>query len=95
MIRRMMMMKWACVGLALVAACTGLVAAVYWYRSSRVPITPTWTTEPGETGEAQMGWTVGTMKAFCLSSRLNAKAAIWTAVSVGLAAVSSIVGIWA
>jgi len=34
------------------------------------------------------------MEAFNISARLNANAAIWTAASVGLAALSSIVGTW-
>jgi hypothetical protein len=65
------MMKWASVGLALLAAVTGLVAAFYWYRSSKIQIEPTWLAEPGDTQLSQMGWMAGMMKAFMKSADLN------------------------
>jgi hypothetical protein len=77
-------MKWTSNGLAMLAAVTGLVAALYWYRSSTIQITPTWITEPGDEQLSQAGWITGALKAFSKSADLNAKAARWTASSVML-----------
>jgi hypothetical protein len=88
-----MMMKWASVGLAALATVTGLVAAYYWYRASKIQIEPTWLTEPGDNQLSQMGWMAGMMRAFMESAGLNKHAAFWTAFSVALTAVSSIVGV--
>jgi hypothetical protein len=89
-------MKLATISVALAALVTGIIAAVYWYRSSRVQIVPDWPegafglVEPGETRASDAGWTSGTLAAFSKSADLNAKAALWTAASVVLAALSSI-----
>jgi hypothetical protein len=89
-----MMMKWASVGLALLATVAGLVAAFYWYRSSKVGITPIWGgLEPVNPLFSQMGWMAGLMQTFAESADLNKRAALWTAVSVALAAGSSFFGL--
>lgn len=89
-------MRLASLIMAFFALGTGIVAALYWYRSSNVQIEPIWPigtdglVEPGEREESQDGWIGGALVAFSASAALNAKAAIWTAVSVVFAAIASI-----
>ncbi len=86
-------------GLAILAGITGVIAATYWYRSSRVPIDPIWPegafglVEPGEHDASQDGWIAGMLQANTRVAELNAKAALWTAGSVLLAAAASIVSV--
>jgi hypothetical protein len=81
---------------AVAALIAGLIAAWYWYRSSKVQIEPMWPqgpmglVEPGEVEASQGGWIGGTLLAFSASADLNSKAALWTAGSVVLAAISSV-----
>jgi hypothetical protein len=91
----MIIIKSASVGFALLAFGTGMIAAIYWYRSSKIHIDATWTIAPGDTLDSVAGWTAGTMQAFNVSSSLNARAAIWTAISVMLTAFSSFLAILA
>ncbi len=92
-------MKAQGIGLAILACITGVIAAIYWYLSSRVPIDPIWPqgasglVEPGEREDSQEGWIAGLLEASTRAAELNAKAALWTAGSVLLAAASSIVSI--
>jgi hypothetical protein len=89
-------LKFASIAMAVLALITGIVAARYWYRSSKVDIEPIWPTgaggpvEPGEHEDSQDGWIGGALTAFSESARLNAKAAVWTAASVVFAAIASI-----
>ena len=89
-------MKTIGIGLAILAGITGVIAAIYWYQSSRVPIDPIWPDgpvglmEPGEHDASQDGWVAGMMQASTRAAQLNAKAALWTAGSVLLAAAASI-----
>lgn len=80
--------------LALLACGSGLWAAREWFVASRIPVAPSWIVEPGEVTASLQGWVAASMAASAQSSRLNARAAIWTGVSValsGLLAVSSVV----
>jgi hypothetical protein len=86
----MTMTKWASVGSA--SAITGLIAAAYCLRASKVNIKPTWDTEPAEGHLSDKGWTFGMLQAAIVSANLNAKAAVWTAVSVVFSVVSAIAG---
>lgn len=92
-------MKALGIGLAILAGITGVVAAIYWYRSSKVPIDPMWPKgafglmEPVEREDSQEGWIVGMLQASARVADLNAKAALWTAGSVLLAAAASIVSV--
>jgi hypothetical protein len=92
-------MKTTGIGLALFACITGVIAAIYWYRSSKVPIDPMWPegafglVEPGEHGASQDGWVAGMMRSNALAAGLNAKAALWTGGSVLLAAAASILSV--
>jgi hypothetical protein len=73
---------------------TGIIAAVYWYRSSRIAVQPGWNIEPADEQLSQAGWTAGTLQAFADSGALNAKAALWTAASVALGSLSAVASIF-
>lgn len=91
-----MKLRYASIAMAVLALATGIVAASYWYLSSKVEIEPMWPRgasgliEPGEREDSQDGWIGGALTAFSESARLNAKAAVWTAASVIFAAMASI-----
>ena len=73
----------------------GLVAAFYWYRSSKIPITPVQFAgppiiEPFEQNDPHSQLTIATIKAFQSSSALNTKAALWTAASVAATTLSTV-----
>src|SRR5262245_59118635 len=75
---------------AAISCLTGLVAAWYWLRASKIGISPGWTVEPGgETDGNIMGWVTGCMIAFNLSGKLNKLAARWTAAAVAFGAISN------
>jgi hypothetical protein len=80
--------------LAIAALITGLLAAWKWYTASWVQPKPNWRTEPVEPVLSNMGWTGATLEAFEKAGQLNAKAALWTAVSVVLSALSALAGAW-
>jgi hypothetical protein len=93
----------ASIVLAVTALIVGLRAADYWLKASKIPIDPGWNSGmPGDTRPSQPAdpegigvlsdWNAATMEAVRLSSDLNRKAAVWTAVAVVLAGVSSVVG---
>lgn len=85
--------KWIVDILNVAGAVTGMLAARYWYQSCKVPIQPSWSTEPGDSQVSQMGWMTGIMNASTKAAKLNAIAAGWTAVSVVLFVASTLVGI--
>jgi hypothetical protein len=91
-----MSMKTIGIGLAIFACITGVVAAIFWYRSSKVQANPIWPegafglVEPGEQAASQDGWIAGMLQASSRAAKLNAKAALWTGGSVLLAAAASI-----
>ena len=85
--------------LALGALVSGLTASWRWYQASQVQINPGWVgiddygpLEPVLPEQQQMGWTVATLSAFSEAAGLNKAASLWTACSVGLTAVSAIIG---
>jgi hypothetical protein len=89
--------------LAVAALIVGLRAAHYWWRASKLEIDPGWNsgspedTRPIEPADlqglgSQSEWVTATMATVVLSSDLNKNAAVWTAVAVVLAGVSSVVG---
>jgi uncharacterized membrane protein len=74
---------------AFISLITGLVAAYYWYRASKVGISPGWKLESGEAEKNIMGWVTGCMIAITASGKLNKLAALLTAVSVAFGAISN------
>ncbi|MGC1560258.1 MAG: hypothetical protein WA820_10475 [Bradyrhizobium sp.] len=89
-------MKAISILLAFAALITGLVGAFYWFKSSIVPI-DRWGREehpgpflPHEHQAANTLWLAGMFEAAQKTTRLNKKAALWTAVAVILGAASSV-----
>lgn len=78
---------------AIGALVTGLIAAWYWYQSSKVPIK---STQPDARSfdMAAFGMAAGTLEALQKVAVLNKRAALWTAFSVVLGAASAIAGAW-
>jgi peptidoglycan/LPS O-acetylase OafA/YrhL len=76
---------------AIGALFAGLVAAWYWYQSTKVPLK---TTQPDAKGieMAALGLAAGAYEAYRKVSALNKKAALWTAASVVLGAISAVIG---
>ena len=79
-------MEWIVASLAITNLITGLIAAVYWLRGSRIVPLPFWAQfgqiEPVNREAANESWIVAQLQAASDSGRLNAIAAIWTAVAV-------------
>jgi hypothetical protein len=80
--------------LAAVAFITGLLAAWYWYKASRIQTVPKW----GYSGEGhwaqalgQHRWTEELITSTSESARLNKIAALWTAVAVMLNALAALI----
>jgi hypothetical protein len=80
--------------LAVAALVTGLIAAWKWYAASRIQPKPGWRMEPVEPVLSNMGWTSATLEAFDKAGHLNGRAALWTAASVVLSALSAVAGAW-
>lgn len=76
-------------GCAAISLITGLAAAWYWFKASRVGIDPGWRVEPGDAERSITGWVTGCMIAFTRSGKLNKVAALLTGVSVGFGAISN------
>ena len=98
MIATMQVMKYVDLAIPLLECCAGLISAWYWYRSSRIQIEPSWTAghsfEPVEPSQSQAGWIVGVLQAASLSSELNKTAARWTAATVALNVLPSVIKLW-
>lgn len=82
--------------LAAIGLITGIVAACYWYKASQVTIDPGWGIpgldahiEPVVSEMRQLDIEVATANAFHSSGYHNKWAALWTAASVILNAISS------
>ena len=74
------------IALAIISAVLGIIASVYWFRSSRVH-SPDYDKDSVKQYERESyNW----MKE---SSLLNGRAALWTAAAVAVAAVSAISGV--
>lgn len=68
------------------------MAAWKWYCASKAQPYPNWRMEPVVPVLSNMGWTAATLEAFEKGGQLNALAALWTAASVVLSAVSTLAG---
>lgn len=81
--------------LAVSTALAGFHAAKLWLQSSKVYIVPTWAKyggieQAGGESQSNSGWVAGIMEASEQVARLNQRAAVWTAFSVALGAVTTI-----
>lgn len=82
--------------LAVCAFTTGLLSAWYWLKASMVPADPDWSkrgfVEPGIHALSQDAWIAAMLQAASESARLNKKAACWTAATVALSGMGTLVG---
>lgn len=83
--------------LTLFPAFTGVYAARLWYLSSKLYVRPIWEKcggiePPGAGSASNSGWIAGILEANSESAELNRRAALWTAVSVGLSAAVTVIG---
>jgi hypothetical protein len=84
-------MKSICLAFSILSALSGFISAYYWYLASKVTVTPAWELEiRGDREKNIMGWVAGNMIAFTKSGSLNRRASIWTAVTIALASISSV-----
>jgi hypothetical protein len=75
-------------------ALTGAIAAFHWYQASRCKFEIVGRMREGGVEQALNDlaqWTFEIKDKLELSNRSNAKAAIWTAVSVGLSALATLI----
>ena len=80
---------------ALIAFGSGLTAAWYWHASTKANVAPVWEDKKdGDKVFHAMRWIESVSMVFATSSRLNKKAALWTAASVLSSAISAIAGAW-
>jgi hypothetical protein len=82
--------------LSLLPAFTGIWAARLWYESSRIEVIPAYARygkiEPvDDSSQSAMDWLDGLLRATTESAELNKKAARWTAVSVALGAIVTVI----
>lgn len=81
--------------LALLGFVSGILAAWYWLRASRMRIDPGWgengSVEPGIHSMAQDAWIVAIMQSAAESARLNAIAARWTALTAIVTALAALI----
>lgn len=72
------------VALPIATLTSGIIAAWLWWKASRVTVIPLWAKHGGiePVGGSDSQWVSGILEVLEESSRLNKKAAIWTAVSV-------------
>ncbi len=79
---------------SLLSAASGFVAAFYWYRASKVPVEAAWDFDPKlkprNMVEDAWGLAHAVERAFMISSDRNTTAALWTAISVGLGALATV-----
>ena len=84
--------------LALTTIAAASRSAWYWYRSSQVYAVPDWEEvgrePPTDPLQLQLGWMAALMKASGEAAVLNRWAAIWTAGTVALGAVTTLVHTW-
>ncbi|KAE8756096.1 hypothetical protein FSO04_30805 [Paraburkholderia madseniana] len=83
--------------LTMLTALTGVYAAGLWGRASKVSIIAPASVhnggiEPGDPLQAINDWLTGIQQAGNTAAVLNQRAARWTAVSVSLAAITTVVG---
>jgi hypothetical protein len=83
---------------ALLGAAAGFIAAIFWYLASKTPVKAAWDYDPKlkpkNMVEDAWGLANALERAFMGSSDKNVTAAIWTAMSMGLSALSVIISKW-
>jgi hypothetical protein len=80
------------VGLAIVAGLVGIKAALCWHKAATISIEPGVGIHSGDIHTQDIEWLGATMENIHLSSSLNRRAAIWTAIAVLLSTLSTVIG---
>jgi hypothetical protein len=80
--------------LAAAALISGIIAAWYWYKATRVRFEPEFDQLPIDAPEMDVAWKLirAIMISVTKAGRLNRRAALWTAVSVVLGGASALFG---
>jgi hypothetical protein len=91
--QRSFKVKLAVLLLASGAFVSGLIAASYWYRSTKVPLKST-TPDAKGFDMAAFGLAAGAYQAYQAVAALNKKAALWTAAAAIFGAASAVLGAW-
>jgi len=77
------------IAFAVIGLAAAIVAAFYWWKASRVPVTNT----NASISDASELYILAAQVAFNESSRLNGIAAIWTGAAAVLSAGASVLGV--
>jgi hypothetical protein len=85
----MTVLKCLAVTFAALGLAAAIIAAVYWWKASRVSIP----NPVASISDVQELYILGTQIAFNESSRLNSRAAIWTGAVAILSATASVLGV--
>ena len=79
------------VAFSVVGLLFGLVSAYCWHAARKVPVSPAWELEiRGDINKNIMGWVAGNMIALKRSGDLNKRAALWTAATILISAIASL-----
>jgi hypothetical protein len=81
--------KVAAIALACFRLVAAIVAAIYWWKASRVDIG----SSAASISDVPELYILSTQAAFNESSRLNSRAAVWTGLAAVLSAVASVLGV--
>lgn len=83
---------------AVASLLTGLRAARLWYLGSKVHVMPMWDVgghiEPVDPERAHEEWIIATQQTIQLAGDYNKRGATWTAASVTLSGVASVLAAW-
>lgn len=93
-------MKWVSLAAVMVSFGAGMWAAWLWWRSSRVRANPEWVRDyrtglpmqPVDPTLTQMSWFDALLRASEEAAALNARAALWTAITVVVGLVAGLTG---
>ncbi|HKV28163.1 MAG TPA: hypothetical protein VJN90_07820 [Candidatus Acidoferrales bacterium] len=88
-------MDYAAIGCAIVGLILGLLAARYWFRSSKVAAEPAWaepTAEPVDLEDKNSDWIAAILDASKKSAAFNQRAAVLTGYAVVLSAFAGVLG---
>jgi hypothetical protein len=73
---------------------SGVASAYYWYRSSKIKVSPAWKQDlDGDKEKNMMAWVAGNMIALTKSGIYNRTASLWATVAAVAAAAASAVSV--
>jgi hypothetical protein len=84
-------LKVVSVAFSVVGCFLGLFSTYLWLVASKVSVSPAWELDiRGDINKNIMGWATGVMIAFKTSGKLNSHAARWTAATVAVTTIASV-----